>query len=268
MTYFPQLQSGALTQYPLSRTLYQRTIVSLRADGTLLKLDDARCRAISWELRYAGLSDAEREAIENFFRSVEGPLSTFTFLDPCGNMLRWSEDLEQSVWLKGAMLQVATEVDDGAGGDSACRITNLGQVDQAIEQLVGALGEYTYCFSCRARSDSPGSMLVAITQSGETFSTECSIGQSWETYFCSGTSNSAGGELVCKLQIPPGSSVEIQALSLAPQPFPGDYRRTSDQADVYESTRFDQDALRFTAAGINDHAVVLRLRSAAGLIND
>src|ERR671910_288909 len=98
MLYFPQLATGASAQFPLEWRLIRRTIVNRTADGTLLKLDDPNAAGIAWSLRYQGLTEAERAALEALFHDTEGRLQTFLFLDPRGNLLTWTEDLSKPVW--------------------------------------------------------------------------------------------------------------------------------------------------------------------------
>ena len=80
------------------------------ADGSAVKLADAGAGTTEWQLAYEGLTDAEAERLGAFFAAVEGTLNGFTFLDPVGNLLAWSGQLENAVWNKGPLLAVsATE---------------------------------------------------------------------------------------------------------------------------------------------------------------
>ena len=90
MLYFPQLATGATAQFPLERRVMRRTIVNRMLDGSVVKLDDPKAAGISWALKYQVLTDSERAAIESLFCATQGRLQGFTFLDPAGNLLRWS----------------------------------------------------------------------------------------------------------------------------------------------------------------------------------
>ena len=59
-----------------------------------------------WRLRYEELTDGEMDTLRSFFEGVEGRLGTFTFLDPAGNLLAWSEQLDAEVWEKDPLVTV------------------------------------------------------------------------------------------------------------------------------------------------------------------
>src|ERR1035438_7018753 len=94
MAAYPQLGSGALSQFPVQKTRRARTVVNQASDGSTIKLADPAGAVTEWQLRYTDLSDAEAAALRAFFDSAEGTLNGFTFLDPAGNLLAWSDLLE------------------------------------------------------------------------------------------------------------------------------------------------------------------------------
>src|SRR3954447_2421823 len=126
---YPQLSTGALAQYPLAKTFVQRTVMNQLADGTTVRLADPDARIYRWELQYRALSDIEREALEKFFRDSEGPLRSFLFLDPCGNLLTSSTDFEQKPWNKAPLLSTVAK-------DGTVRVTNTSQATQTLQQTV------------------------------------------------------------------------------------------------------------------------------------
>src|SRR5271169_2060386 len=116
MPIYPQLGSGATSQFPVRKTRRTRTVVNQAADGSRIKLADPLGAVTEWDLTYTDLSDAEASALLAFYASVEGTLTGFTFLDPAGNLLAASDDLNQAAWQKDPMLSLTGSVSDPLGG--------------------------------------------------------------------------------------------------------------------------------------------------------
>src|SRR5579871_5110583 len=104
MLIYPQLASGALSQFPIKRQRRLRTVTNLAADGSSVKLADTHGAYVEWNLEYAGLTDAELGSLEQFFAAAEGSLNAFTFLDPTDNLLAWSNELTNAAFVKGTLL--------------------------------------------------------------------------------------------------------------------------------------------------------------------
>src|ERR1051326_4423620 len=98
MGVYPQLGSGALTQFPIVKVRRARTIINTAADGSRIKLADCAGSSMEWRLRYRGLSDAELQALAEFFTQAEGDLNGFTFVDPSANLLAYTEELNDEHW--------------------------------------------------------------------------------------------------------------------------------------------------------------------------
>lgn len=263
MLYFPQLTSGAIAQYPLRRTASTRTLVNEMPDGSAVKMPDPDARACIWELRYSGLSNAERALLESFFLVAEGRLNAFTFVDPAGNALRWSDDLNSGVWRKDGMLSVNAS-DEARELARILRVTNAGQVMQGVEQTVAAPGRMVWCLSAFVRSGSPALVRCTLHNSNGTIESVWTAAPQWTQIWCSGSIPGDEAEIKARFEFEAGSTVEICALQLQPQPMPGSYRRTAGTSGVFASTRFDSDTIEFRANGVDDHAAVIHLRSRAG----
>src|SRR5581483_1675491 len=98
MLVYPQLTTGAVSQFPAQKRRKLRTVVNALGDGSSIKLADPPGELTEWQLQYAGLSDQEALALEQFFESVEGSLGVFTFLDPTANLFSWSGQLDHREW--------------------------------------------------------------------------------------------------------------------------------------------------------------------------
>src|ERR1035437_9312192 len=104
MLLYPQLSTGALSQFPVRKHRRLRTVVNTMADGSTIKLADPGATATEWQLNYSGLTDGELAVLQQFFRDAEGRLQGFTFLDPTANLLAWSDHLENVAWSFVAVL--------------------------------------------------------------------------------------------------------------------------------------------------------------------
>jgi hypothetical protein len=245
MLYFPQLATGSVACYPLAKTVVRRTVVNRMADGSVLKLADPDAASVQWSLRYSGLSDAEREALESFFTECEGRLHSFTFFDPTGNLLAHSDDLTESVWHVDGLVRI----------EEGLKLTNGGQSWQGIAQTVAGPEWMTWCFS--ASVGGAGTVRMSIGS----LTSEYAVSSSGQTVWCSGLPEGDSEEITCRLDVAPGETVEISRLCLHAQPMPGEYRRTTQSSGVFTETRFDDDRLVFTADGPDNHSTTIRLMS-------
>src|SRR5438132_6108057 len=152
MLVFPQLETGALSQFPVRKQRRKRTVVNTAPDGSSIKLADPNGEVTEWQLSYSDLSDTETSALEEFFKIAEGSLNGFTFLDPTANLLAWSDKLDGTAWAPGPLLSVAGEIDDTVGGTQAWRLTNSGAGGQSLTQTLAAPAGYLYCLSAYVRS--------------------------------------------------------------------------------------------------------------------
>src|SRR5438309_2170589 len=142
---FPQLAAGGIGQYPIRKTQRSRTVVNQAADGGSLRLADFAGGTTEWQLEYAELADAEAETLTQFFATAEGTLNQFTFLDPMGNLLEESGQLEADAWQSDPLITLTGEVSDPRRGTAAWRVTNGGGAAQSIGQTLQAPGDYQYC---------------------------------------------------------------------------------------------------------------------------
>src|SRR6267378_4240496 len=134
MLYFPQLASGATGQYPIRKRSLDRTIVNRAPDGRTIKYSDAGATLLEWQLAFQSLDDGEINALQQFFSACEGRLNAFTFLNPVGNLLAWSEALGQPVWETSTLLQLNAGIPDPNGGSAATRVTNSTASDLTLQQ--------------------------------------------------------------------------------------------------------------------------------------
>src|SRR5436305_3802632 len=123
---YPQLSSGALSQFPVQKRRKLRTVCNISEDGRPVGLSDQTGATTEWRLTYAALTDVEIATIHDFFAAAEGTLNPFTFVDPTDNLLANSDELDDPVWEAGPLVALSRGETDPLGGLSAWRLSNNG----------------------------------------------------------------------------------------------------------------------------------------------
>src|SRR6185312_13489655 len=261
MLYYPQLSSGVLAQYPIAKQISYRTVINTLPDGRTITMADLNGAFVTWQLTYSGLSDAEWSAIEQLFTQVQGSYGTFTFADPAGNLLAWSEDPTQAVWEKDPLITVAGGFADSLGGTGAAQITNSAQAAQGLRQNIAAASAYQYCFSVYLRGDTPVSLQMVVSSASGQVTQTASVGTEWSRLTLSGNLGGSDSSVSFGVELPPG--VRVYAFGFQPeaQPSAGLYRPTTDQGGVYSNSRFATDELRRVATGPNQNGAQVTILS-------
>jgi hypothetical protein len=242
---FPQLSTGAISQYPLTKTIVTRTVINSLEDGSTIRLADPVSQ-VKWDLSYTGLSQSEWTALSAFFSAMQGGAQTFTFADPTGNLLPWSEDFSQTVWTKDPLIVVAAGIADPMQGTSASSVTNTAQIAQGIVQQIPAPGSYNYCFSVYLRCAQACSVsLRCIANSIEQDSPNL-VNSDWTRYTQSVALSSPVNGVTFGLLLPAGIALDVYGMQVEAQPAAGTYKKTSEQGGVYLNSRFAQDQLPFS----------------------
>jgi hypothetical protein len=79
---FPQLNTGAVMQYPAQRTLQFNTDAIRFLDGTEQRFRDNPSALHRWTIQLDLLDETELTALDQFFISNQGRFGTFSFTDP------------------------------------------------------------------------------------------------------------------------------------------------------------------------------------------
>lgn len=261
MNCFPQLVTGAVAQYPLSRRNLRRTVVTEFLDGNSLKLADDAASVVEWRLGFDGLSTAEWQALEDFFLAAEGQLTTFAFLDPLANLLVSSADLTNSVWHRDPGLTVTTGQPDPFGGSLAFRVVNNAQAPQALTQAIGGPGNFQYCTSLYASSAAPESIRLIQTSGSSVLKSSFTLGVDWQRCTHPAQLSATADIVTCGFELDPGATVLVFGPQTEAQPSAGAYRATYEQGGVYPNTRFADDALELISPDPEQYSCVVTLRS-------
>ena len=260
MLVYPQLTTGALGQFPIEKRWRQRTVMNTAADGSAIKLADPSGALTDWQLQYAGLSDGELAALQQFFAAAEGTLNGFTFLDPAGNLFAWSDHLENAVWGFGSFLAKTGGVADPAGGTNAWLLTNSGTGPQSVTQTLAAPGGYLFCLSAwvQAAAATTVTMLIGANRFTQPVQT------GWNRLAFTGSGDATAASIVLGLELPAGAAINVYGLQAEAQGAPSQYK-ASTTGGVYQAARLRDDALTFTTEDANNHSATVNILYASHL---
>ena len=201
MLVFPQISTGAAALYPLTKARGARTVVNALADGGADVFSDPDAARVGWEMRMRGLTRGEWDAIEALFDQTAGGWKTFTFLDPAGNLLAWSEDLTDGVWVKAPLLVLAAGIADPLGTSRATRVTNTAQTTGGAIQTLAAPADYQYCLSVWARSGAGSPVSLRVGSTLRTFP----LGALWKRIMMPAHAGPAADTVACRRRVGGGS---------------------------------------------------------------
>ncbi len=114
MLYYPQLTTGAVSQFPVARGTNMRTVVqSTCRAASRSEWPTPAAQKVQWQLcDIQHLTDGERSSIESLFEASEGQLNTFTFLDPTRQFI----DVERGLDADGVDGRSVTAGERWSGG--------------------------------------------------------------------------------------------------------------------------------------------------------
>ena len=259
--YFPQLATGAICQFPSRKDILERIVLNRSPGNRVVKMADPEAGSARWDLTYVGLTDEEIGRLEELFIACEGRLRTFLFVDPFGNMLRWTEDLTNSVW--ESSMQVSPANDDALGGNSGWRVVNASQAVQSIKQRVDSPGWYRYAFSVWVRSESTESIRLRLDNPDGSMSVMRPVTPNWERIVISGDIAGESDYIRCSIEIPAACAVDLYGPQLESQRDASGYRKNTDTAAAC-TARFDQDSLVCTSDGPDNNSVRLQVVTTRG----
>jgi hypothetical protein len=223
--------------------------------GHQITLADPDNSTVEWILTFDDITGEEFTSLDRFFRQCEGPLRSFTFLDPTANLLCRSDDLSHSAWIKDPMLTITTGVGDVFGGHFAATLTNPTSLNRGIEQRINTPGSFWYNFSAYIRGN--GSRLTMRIDGNEQRFTAAS---NWKRHFISGTGEQATA-VTFRIEIGVGESAEICGLQVEPQCGASKYKRTGAVGGVYRRARFRDEQIEWRSSSPGRHSCVVRIHS-------
>ena len=82
MATFPPLKTGAVAQYPATRTFRLQNQILRFLDGTDQRYRDSAGPLYAWEIRLNQLDETEMASLQAFFLANQGSFASFAFTDP------------------------------------------------------------------------------------------------------------------------------------------------------------------------------------------
>ena len=255
MLVFPQLSTGAPALYPLTKTSRQRTVVNTLGDGSIVVYADPDAASLGWEMHAKGLTAAEWNAIEALFEATAGMWQSFTFLDPVGNLIAESEDFGASAWTNGALIALTSGVADPLGTTRATQVVNAGLATEAVAQTLAVPGNFQYCLSVWARTDSGTAVTLMIGSAAKTFV----LGTSWTRISLAVNQGLSTESVTFGAQLSAGGTVVLFGMQAEAQVAPSDYKLTGTTGGVYANARFGADTFTVTAQGTDVYDAVIQI---------
>jgi hypothetical protein len=254
MAIYPQLGSGALSQFPVQKTRRVRTVVNRAADGSMIKLADPAAEITEWVLAYTDLNDQETAALRAFFNATEGTLNGFTFLDPAGNLLAWSDQLDNAAWQIDPLLSLTTEINDPRGGARAWRLSNGGGAEQTLGQTLAAPGEYQYCLSAYVRAAAATSVHLTI---GNQIARRPATSD-WTRITWTSSGDGQATSVRFAIEIGAGDVVDVYGLQVEAQATASGYK-ASTRGGVCENAHLADDVLTIASTDVNRHSCTVKI---------
>lgn len=257
--FFPQLRPGTALQYPLRKALSYRTVVHPAQEISPLRSADDSAARVDWALQLRGLSDAELADVRLLFTSMRGAHGSFVFLDPEGNLLARSEDLQHATWQRSASMQIAAEAPPPQVASKAFSLQAQAGAAAELWQPLSLPTGYHWLLSVYARAASPSSMALFLRSAYGEHTAPFALGPSWQRFWITGHGWPAGSGIDAGLRLPAGSHAEVSAFQLETQTAPSAYKRTLQQSGAFAGARFLDDTLRVTTLAPNCHQTNLRI---------
>lgn len=258
MSIFPQLNSGAVAQYPLRRQLEFRTLVDRLPGPIVSPVSDIDFERRTWRIELSELTDSEWSALSNLFDVSEGRLGAFDFPAPGDNLLAWSEDVTQPTWTVEAGVGATIGQPDPVGGIGAIHLTGGGGL-LSIFQVVPLPANYRLNGSVWARCDQPGGVLRVNDVGVQSADISIDGSNQWKRYSVSSSFTSSSPQIGFVVFVPAGSNMFIYGPQIQAQPAPSAYRRTQEQSGLYQNARFGQDTLVREVTGLDSQSGVIQI---------
>ncbi len=240
-----------MAQYPIRKTKLVRTIKNILPDGSMVLYSDPKAARMVWQLSYVDLSLVDLQAIQAHFIACVGPFHSFTFIDPTENMLLSSADLTAAAWQSSTLMTVISGTTDPEGGSGAFRITNGGQADQEISQMLQVPANFQYCLSLYAMSEEASTIKLIRRGTSVEESSSFSTGPNWSRLVSSGRLDDPATNLTIAISVGAAQQVELYGVQLEAQLAPSRYRPTLQSGGVYPTAHWGVSELAVTAEAPN-----------------
>lgn len=266
MAIFPQLNSqGLLVQRPARRSFLHRTSLESAEWGAQFARSHRTEPLGRWNLVYT-LSDAELAILEAFYVARGGKLESFTWLDPNGNLMRYSEDFTQTAWEKFTVT-VADAQGDPFGGIRAMKTTSSGSNGMLAASVLpdGGASGFLITASVWVRSDTNFDLSLGFIDSGFSVLSNSVIPVVADKWVRLSHTARLATNLPIRMLIggfagwASGTILHLFGAKAAPLSASGAYVRSPQNWGYRTKVRFDNDALVVRQLGPNQNQVSIDL---------
>lgn len=278
MPYFPYVNSyGLLTQRPYKSARSFRTTdqtnpfarpYSFANIGSGLT-NYPQNPQVSYQINFPAITDAEFAVINTFFKTtVQGALLPFSYLDPNGNLVAFSENFGNAAWTKTG-LTVGSAVSDPFGGTLATSISSTVANGLLYTTVIpdGGVAGYVFNGSVWARAASGGQQLfIGFLDSGFSVLASKTVTLSttlWTRISCSfqcATSSYLRLLIGGNNTWAAGNVISLFGAQCSPTAGAGPYRKTPGAEGLHTKCRFDTDTLKRAHLGPNQISVSLPIQ--------
>lgn len=259
MLVFPQLSDRAVIQYPHRWTHRFRTISADAAWAPLPRYADEGGAERRWRFLLRGLSDSERNAVQELFEAAGGRRERFTFLDPNDNLLAGSEALAGGFWIVDAGLVLTPGQLDPLGGNGAFRIANPTSSPLRIRQVVAAPGYFRFSASVFCRSLVGSTFGVEAGAASTPNATTWGMTENWQRFRMGAQGTTAEESVGFAIVTPALTEIEVYGCQLEACASATSYKKTQGVGGVLANCRFGDDVLEWTTRSVNSHDVLISL---------
>jgi hypothetical protein len=258
---FPQLSTGAISQYPIQKTQSLHVIVNDLEDGSSVSYLDPSSGRIRWDMRLSAITLAEMQAIQALFNNCYGPWSGFVFLDPTDNLLNASANLLDPSWQASTGMNVVAGAPDPFGGATAFTVTNGSQTVAELTQTLNSPATYVYTISAYFRASTPASAVLIRQSATESALETFQIGPVWTRASTNLPLATLADAWSVGIQLLPGQQVQVFGPQVDAQPSASSYRQTTGAGGIYSDTHWASDVLAFAVTGPNEFSTQISLES-------
>jgi hypothetical protein len=259
MLVFPQMTTGAVALYPVTRQRVLRTVVNTLGDVSTVVYSDPAAAQTMWEIQAKGLTAAEWYSIEALFAAVAGQWQTFTLLDPAGNLFADSELLSAGAWTNGALISLTAGIGDPLGTTRATRAVNAGVAVEAVGQTLIVPGNYQYCLSAWAKTIGGSNVTLSASTVGASSSRTFALSADWRRIALAVNLAQSTTSVTFDAQLAAGASVDLFGMQVEAQLAPSDYKMTGTNGGVYAGARFASDSLTVRAQSVDVYDATIRI---------
>lgn len=211
-----------------------------------------------YTISYSSLTDAEMGVLRTFFDARRGRYESFGWVDPAGNLCRYSEDFAQAAWTKSACT-VGAAVADPFGGTRATSVAgSAGAAYLGIDIEPTGLNGRVLCASAWLRSAAGGaSVSVGFADGGNFYTERVLPAGEWIRIEHTRTITSTG--TVSVLIGIGAATVQVFGAQCVATPGAGAYARSPMLYGYRPNCRFGADELSATQNGPDNWAVTFTI---------